>query len=81
LGFEPVPALRTIERILQRAHLTSPRIRLAWRLPRTEYPGPHAVESNQVRQVDLVGPRYLTGDKTKYYFYICKDDLRPSRLR
>jgi hypothetical protein len=23
--------------------------------------------------VDLVGPRYLTGDKTKYYFYICKD--------
>jgi len=73
LGFTPVPTLRTIERILQRAHLTSPRLRLARRLPQTEYPGPHAEDSNQVHQVDLVGPRYLSGDKTKYYFYICKD--------
>lgn len=73
LGFTPVPTLRTIERILQRAHLTSPRFRLARRLPQTEYPGPHAEDSNQVHQVDLVGPRYLRGDKTKYYFYICKD--------
>ena len=73
LGFTPVPTLRTIERVLQRAHLTSPRLRLAHRLPRTEYPGPRAEDSNQVHQVDLVGPRYLTGTKTKYYFYICKD--------
>lgn len=73
LGFTPVPTLRTIERVLQRAHLTSPRLRLAHHLPRSEYPGPHATDSNQVHQVDLVGPRYLTGDKTKYYFYICKD--------
>lgn len=73
LGFTPVPTLRTIERVLQRAHLTSPRLRLAHHLPRSEYPGPRATDSNQVHQVDLVGPRYLTGDKTKYYFYICKD--------
>lgn len=73
LGFTPLPNLRTIERVLQRAHLTSPRLRLAQRLPQSEYPGPHATDSNQVHQVDLVGPRYLTGDKTKYYFYICKD--------
>jgi len=73
LGFTPVPTLRTIERVLQRAHLTSPRLRLAQHLPRTEYPGPHAEDSNQVHQVDLVGPRYLTRAKTKYYFYICKD--------
>ena len=73
LGFTPVPTLRTIERVLQRAHLTSPRLRLAQHLPRSEYPGPRATDSNQVHQVDLVGPRYLTGDKTKYYFYICKD--------
>lgn len=73
LGFTPVPTLRTIERVLQRAHLTSPRLRLAHHLPRSEYPGPRASDSNQVHQVDLVGPRYLTGDKTKYYFYICKD--------
>jgi len=73
LGFTPVPTLRTIERVLQRAHLTSPRLRFAHHLPRSEYPGPRATDSNQVHQVDLVGPRYLTGDKTKYYFYICKD--------
>lgn len=23
--------------------------------------------------MDLVGPRYLTVDKTKYYFAVCKD--------
>ena len=68
-----MPTLRTIERILQRAHLTSPRLRLARRLPHSAYPGPQAEDSNQVHQVDLVGPRYLRGDPTKYYFYICKD--------
>jgi putative transposase len=73
LGLTPIPTLRTIERVLQRAHLTSPRLRLAHRLPRSEYPGPQAEDSNQVHQVDLVGPRYLSGDKTKYYFYLCKD--------
>lgn len=73
LGFTPLPTLRTIERILQRAHLTSPRLRLAARLPRNVYPGPQATDSNHVHQVDLVGPRYLQSDKTKYYFYVCKD--------
>jgi putative transposase len=73
LGYIPLPTLRTIERILERAHVTSPRLRLARRLPRSTYPGPRAEDSNQVHQVDLVGPRYLSHDKTKYYFYICKD--------
>lgn len=73
LGFKPIPTLRTIERILQRHNLTSPRLRLARRLPRSTYPGPQAHDTNQVHQVDLVGPRYLTGNKTKFYFYLCKD--------
>jgi len=73
LGYAPVPTLRTIERVLQRAHITSPHLRLARRLPPSAYPGPQAEDSNQVHQVDLVGPRYLQGDRTKYYFYICKD--------
>jgi putative transposase len=73
LGYQPVPTVRTIQRILQRANLTSPPLRLARRLPRCAYPGPQAHDSNQVHQVDLVGPRYLKGDKTKYYFAICKD--------
>lgn len=73
LEFAPIPTLRTIERVLQRHNLTSPRLRLARRLPRSTYPGPQAHDTNQVHQVDLVGPRYLTGSKTKYYFYLCKD--------
>lgn len=73
LGYAPVPTVRTIERILQRANLTSPPLRLARRLPRNSYPGPQAHDSNELHQVDLVGPRYLEGDKTKYYFAICKD--------
>ena len=73
LDYSPIPTLRTIDRVLQRANLTSPRLRLARRLPRSAYPGPQAHDSNEVHQVDLVGPRYLTGQKTKYYFFVCKD--------
>jgi hypothetical protein len=73
LDYAPLPTLRTIDRVLQRANLTSPRLRLARRLPRSAYPGPQAHDSNEVHQVDLVGPRYLTGHKTKYYFLVCKD--------
>lgn len=73
LGFAPLPSLRTIERVLERAHLTSPRLRLARRVPRTDYPMSKAEDTNQMHQVDLVGPRYLQGDQTQYYFYICKD--------
>jgi putative transposase len=73
LGYTPLPTQRTIDRILQRANLTSPRLRLARRVPQCAYPGPQAHDSNQVHQVDLVGPRYLTGQKTKYYFFVCKD--------
>lgn len=73
LGFTPIPTLRTIERILQRHNLTSLRIRLAPRLSRSAFPGPQAHDTNHVHQVDLVGPRYLTGSKTKYYYYLCED--------
>jgi transposase InsO family protein len=73
LDYAPLPTLRTIDRVLQRANLTSPRLRLARRLPRSAYPGPQAHDANEVHQVDLVRPRYLTGQKTKYYFFVCKD--------
>ena len=73
LGYAPLPTIRTIERILQRANLTSPPVRLARRVPQSVYPGPQAHDSNEIHQVDLVGPRYLEKDKTKYYFAICKD--------
>lgn len=73
LGYSPVPSLRTIERIVNRARLSCPPLQLAPRIARTEYPGPQAQDSNQVHQVDFVGPRYLKGDKTRYYFLVCKD--------
>jgi putative transposase len=73
LGVTPLPAIRTIDRILARADLTCPPVRLARRLAQSDYPGPQAHASNQRHQVDVVGPRSLKGDKTAYYFLICKD--------
>jgi transposase InsO family protein len=73
LGLTPLPSVRTVARILQRAGLTNPSLRLAQSLARSDYPGPQAQDTNQLHQVDVVGPRYLIGDKTRYYFLICKD--------
>src|SRR5262249_17074868 len=61
LGIRPLPCERTIERVLQRNGLTAPRVRLAPLLPRQQYPGPQARASNELHQVDLVGPIYLKG--------------------
>ena len=73
LGLNPLPHVRTISRILERAGQTNPSLRLAKPLAKTDYPDPHAQDSNEVHQVDLVGTRYLKGDSTRYYFLICKD--------
>jgi hypothetical protein len=73
LGVRPLPAARTIERALQRHGLTAPRVRLAPLLPRQEYPGPQARVSNQLHQVDLVGPIYLKGSGRRYYIGVGKD--------
>ena len=73
LGYSPLPSARTIERIVNRAGLSCPPLQLAPRIARTEYPGPQAQDSNQVHQVDFVGPRYLKDDSTRYYFLVCRD--------
>jgi transposase InsO family protein len=73
LGTRPLPCTRTIERVLERNGLTAPRVRLAPLLPRQEYPGPQARASNQLHEVDLVGPVYLKGRRHRYYIWICKD--------
>jgi putative transposase len=73
LGIRPLPCERTIERILQRNGLTAPRVRLAPLLPRQEYPGPQARASNQLHEVDLVGPIYLKGSGHRYYIWVGKD--------
>src|SRR5262249_25491480 len=73
LGVRPLPCARTIERVLQRHGVTAPRVRLAPLLPRQEYPGPQARASNQLHQVDLVGPVYLKGRRRRYYIWVGKD--------
>jgi putative transposase len=73
LDIHPLPAARTIERVLQRNGLTLPRVRLAPLLPRQEYPGPQARASNQLHEVDLVGPVYLKGCSHRYYIWVGKD--------
>src|SRR5438874_1143196 len=73
LGVRPLPGERTIERVLERNGLTAPRVRLAPLLPRQEYPGPQARASNELHQVDLVGPIYLKGRSHRYYIWVGKD--------
>lgn len=73
LDVSPLPNPRTIERVLQRNGLTAPRVRLTPLLPRQEWPGPQARASNEVHEVDLVGPVYLLGSGHRYYIWVCKD--------
>jgi putative transposase len=73
LGIRPVPSPRTIERVLRRNGLTAPRVRLAPLLPRQEYPGPQGRASNELHEVDLVGPIYLKGSGHRYYIWVAKD--------
>ncbi len=73
LNVRPLPSPRTIDRVLQRNGLTAPRVRLAPLLPRQDYPGPRAQQSNQLHEADLVGPIYLKGRRQRYYIWVCKD--------
>ena len=73
LSLRPLPSRRTIERVLQRNGLTAPRVRIAPLLPRQQYPGPQARASNQLHEVDLVGPIYLKGSGHRYYIWVGKD--------
>ena len=73
LGIRPLPCERTIERVLHRNGLTALRVRLAPLLPRQDYPGPQARTSNQLHEVNLVGPVYLKGRSHRYYIWVGKD--------
>jgi len=73
LGVRPLPSERTIERVLERNGLTAPRFRLTPLLARQQYPGPQARASNQLHEIDLVGPVYLKSRRHRYYVWVCKD--------
>jgi len=73
LHIRPVPSERTIERVLQRQGITLPRVRLARWIAQHTYPTPQARTSNELHQIDLVGPLYLKGKRQRYYILVCKD--------
>jgi putative transposase len=73
LHVRPLPCERTIERVLERNGVTTPRVRLARFLPTHVYPTPPAQRSNQLHLVDLVGPIYLKGQRQRYYIFVCRD--------
>jgi len=73
LHIHPLPSVRTIERVLERNGITSPKVRLAPYLSRATYPKPQANASNQLHEVDGVGPIYLKGNRQRYYIFVCKD--------
>jgi putative transposase len=73
LGYTPLPSLRTIERIVTRAGLSCPPLRLAQAVAPHEYPGPKAYDTNHLHQVDLVGPRDLKGDSTAYFCFVLRE--------
>jgi transposase InsO family protein len=73
LHIRPLPSVRTIERVLERNGITAPRVRLAPYLSRATYPKPQANASNQLHEVDGVGPIYLKGNRQRYYIFVCKD--------
>src|SRR3990172_4762295 len=73
LHIRPLPSPRTIERVLERNGITAPKVRLAPYLSRATYPKPQANASNQLHEVDGVGPIYLKGNRQRYYIFVCKD--------
>jgi transposase InsO family protein len=73
LGVRPLPCERTVERVLERNGLTAPRVRLAPLLPRQQWPGPQARATNELHEVDLVGPIYLQGRSQRHYIWVGKD--------
>lgn len=67
LGIDQIPSIRTIERILARNNVPRRPARPKGYVPKgTTYPSVAATLANGCHQLDLVGPRYLTGGDRFY---------------
>jgi hypothetical protein len=73
LGYTDLPSLRTIERVLQTSQRTAPAFHSQPRVASNDYPGVRASHSNQVHQLDLIGPRYLKGSRRQWFFLVYQD--------
>jgi transposase-like protein len=73
LGYDPLPSLRTIERVLQQGERTSPAFHPEPCTSSSSYPMLRVTHSNQRHQVDLIGPRYLKGSRRQWFFLVYRD--------
>ena len=73
LHIRPLPSLRTIERVLSRNGLSLPKVKLSRFVSSHTYPTPQADESNDLHQLDVVGPIHLKGKRTRFYILVCRD--------
>ncbi len=73
LAYEPLPSLRAVERVLQKGGRTSKVFRVQPCTSSSTYPTRHVTHSNQVHQLDLIGPRYLKGSRRQWYFLVYRD--------
>ena len=73
LGYKPLPSLRAIERVLQKGDRTSKAFRPQAAVSLSTYPATHVTHSNQVHQVDLIGPRFLKGSHQQWFFLVYRD--------
>ncbi len=73
-NIEPLPSLRTINRILRRHDLTRKRTG-RYRPKGVAYPAPEASRPNDVHQADFIGPRFLEhgAGKSRFYVFNCID--------
>ena len=74
LGYTP-PSVRTVHKILVRNGLIvpQPEPKPVREIIARHYPALTITAPGQLQQLDLVGPRYLTGSSQKYYFYNLRD--------
>ncbi len=68
-GVRPMPARRTIERILQRAGRTRRAPAVAHERSTRPYPYPRAERPGELQQTDLVGPRHLRAPSGPLRFF------------
>jgi len=74
LGVEPVPSVRTIHYWLKQADLVPPPAEESTKeRPVKPYPTPQREQVNDLHQVDLKGPFYLSGSAQKYYLLALRD--------
>lgn len=74
LGITPTPPVRTIHAWLQRAGLIPVRTPGGVeRHPSKPYPQPSREQVNDLQQLDLKGPIYLSGSPQKYYLLALRD--------